>query len=377
MQKDRVTVRMYLIIGVVLILFAWIVNNMPAIGSILSQIMGVLSPFLIGAFIAYLLYRPVNALETILSKIRFLKKCRMGLRRSIAVLVVYALAIGAVVLLICYTLPQMARSLGLLVTKVQPTANVVSVWITDLMKNLNIPQSDIASVFSSWQSIIATVVSSIGNIAAGAYQLTIAFLSGTFNLGLGIIISIYILFGKELLITQFKKGLYAFAKTETADTICSITRRSNQIFSIFLYVRILCSLAVGVITYLILAPFGFNFVVLISVIAGVFNLIPIFGPIIAIILNSLLLLIANPAQVIWYIILAIVMQQIEGNLVEPKLMGDRMGLPVLWVLFGVLAGGGFFGILGMLIGVPLLAIIYSLMQALIESRLQKKQLDIF
>jgi predicted PurR-regulated permease PerM len=142
-------------------------------------------------------------------------------------------------------------------------------------------------------------------------------------------------------------------------------------------VRILCSLAVGVITYLILAPFGFNFVVLISVIAGVFNLIPIFGPIIAIILNSLLLLIANPAQVIWYIILAIVMQQIEGNLVEPKLMGDRMGLPVLWVLFGVLAGGGFFGILGMLIGVPLLAIIYSLMQALIESRLQKKQLDIF
>jgi predicted PurR-regulated permease PerM len=279
--------------------------------------------------------------------------------------------------LICYTLPQMARSLGLLVTKVQPTANVVSVWITDLMKNLNIPQSDIASVFSSWQSIIATVVSSIGNIAAGAYQLTIAFLSGTFNLGLGIIISIYILFGKELLITQFKKGLYAFAKTETADTICSITRRSNQIFSIFLYVRILCSLAVGVITYLILAPFGFNFVVLISVIAGVFNLIPIFGPIIAIILNSLLLLIANPAQVIWYIILAIVMQQIEGNLVEPKLMGDRMGLPVLWVLFGVLAGGGFFGILGMLIGVPLLAIIYSLMQALIESRLQKKQLDIF
>ena len=317
MQKDRVPVRTYLFIGVVLIFFAWVINNLPVIGGLLSQILGVLSPFLIGAFIAYLLYRPVNYLETLLSKIPLLKKSRLGLRRSIAVLIVYALTIGAAVLLIYYTLPQVARSLGMLVTKIQPTANNISSWVTDLMKKLNIPQSDISTVFSSFQSIVATLLSSIGNIAAGAYQFMISFLSGTFNLGLGIIISIYIQFDRELLLNQFKKGLYAFAKVETADAVCSVTRRSSQIFSIFLYVRILCSLAVGVVTYIVLTLFGFNYAVLISVIAGVFNLIPFFGPIVAIFLNSLFLLVASPSQVIWYILLSIAMQQIEGNIVEP------------------------------------------------------------
>ncbi len=377
MQKNRTSIaRSALFVGMLLILFAWLINNLPTIGSVISKILEVLNPFIIGAFIAYLLYWPVSKLEHRFAKNRLFNRWKPAFRRCVAMAIVYVLTIATTVLLLYAILPEIVRSLGMLVNRIQPTADVVTHWIADMLKRFNIPQSGIASVFSSIQSLTGTLLSSIGNIAAGAYTLMLSFLTGAFNLGLGILISIYMLYGREALGQQAKKALYAFCKLNAADTLFSILRRSNQIFSIFLYVRIFCSILVGVVTYVVLAPFHFSYVVLISVICGVFNLIPIFGPIIAAILCSLLLFIANPAQMIWFLLFSVVLQQVEGNIIEPKMMGDRMGLPILWVLFGVLVGGGFFGAIGMLIGVPVVAIAYSLMQAFIESRLIKREVDV-
>ena len=297
MQRDyRSISRAALFIGILLILFAAAVNNLPVLGGVISKILEVLSPFIIGAFIAYLLNRPVCKVEARLSKNRWMKKWKVGIRRSIAVIFVYVITIGITVLLVYAILPEIVRSLGMLVTKIQPTADVVSHWINDVLNRFDIPQTDITNIFTSWQSIVATLLSSIGNIAASAYSMMMSFITGMLNLGLGIVISIYILFGREYLGLQFKKALYAFSKLETADTVSAIVQRSSQIFSIFLYVRILCSILVGVVTYVVLAPFNFPYAVLISVISGVFNIIPIFGPIIATVLCSLLLIIASPRR---------------------------------------------------------------------------------
>ncbi len=367
--------RYALFVGVLLILFSCMINNLSAIVDILSLVLRVLKPFLIGLIIAYLLHGPVGALELYMENNRFLKKRKQGLRRCLAVTIVYLSTLAITVLLLYIVLPEVVRSLGLLITKIQPMANDVAQWLSGLLEQINIPQQNIAAIFTSLESIAATLLASMGNIAAGAYDLMIAFVTGAFNLAIGILISIYMIYGRERFAQQIKKLLYATWKVNTADVIVSIARRSNRVFSIFLYVRIVCSVMVGVVTYAVLAPFGVYYVVLISVISGVFNLIPIFGPIVGTGVCSLLLVIVSPAQMLWYLLLSIILQQIEGNVIEPKMMGDRMGLPTFWVLFGVLVGGGFFGIGGMVAGVPVVAITYSLIQALVKSRLKKKDIE--
>jgi predicted PurR-regulated permease PerM len=375
-KKPRSLSKQALLVGMSLILFAWLINNLSAVSDASKLVFNVFRPFIIGAFIAYLLHGPVAALERWFVKSRLLCRICEGFRRGIAIAAVYLAALALTFLLLYIVLPEVVRSIAMLVTLVQPTADVVSTWLTTLLEELNIPPKTVSEIFVSWESVVTSILASMGNIAAGAYKLMVSFFSGALNLSLGVLISIYMLYGRESLGLQFKKALYALCRlTTTADAIVSVSRRSNQIFSIFLYVRILCSILVGVVTYALLAPFGVHYAVLISVVSGAFNLIPIFGPIVGTVVCCLLLIIVSPAQTLWYLVVSLVLQQVEGNVIEPKMMGDRMGLPTLWVLFGVIVGGGFFGVVGMLAGVPVVAVAYSLIQALIESRLQSKSLD--
>lgn len=378
MQKNnqyRAIARRVLFVGIVLILFSWMINNLAEIGDALALVLRVLSPFFIGLVIAYLLHGPVGALERQLEKTRFFGTRKLGMRRCLAITVVYLITLAVTVLLLYIVLPEVVRSLGLLITRIQPMADDIANWMTSMLAQINIPKENVTGIFTSLESIASSFLASLGNVAAGAYDLMIAFVTGAFKLALGILISIYMLFSRERFARQMKKILYATFKMETADVIVSIARRSNQVFSIFLYVRIVGSILVGVVTYAVLAPFGVNYVVLISVISGIFNLIPIFGPIVGTAICSLFLIIVSPAQMLWYLVLSIILQQLEGNVLEPKMMGSRMGLPTFWVLFGVLVGGGFFGIVGMVAGVPVVAIAYSLIQALVKSRLKEKEIE--
>jgi predicted PurR-regulated permease PerM len=373
-QSRKFWVRSALFVGTVLIFVSWLINNLSAAGDVVATAFNVLKPFLTGGLIAYLLYGPVASLERALEKNKLMQKSKAGIRRGLAIAFVYLVTLAAVALLFSIVLPEVIRSIGMLVTRVRPAADVVASWLTRMLEKLNVPQLT-NQIFASWESIVSTLLSSMGGIAAGAYNVVIAFLSGAFNLGLGLLISVYILLGREKFAEQLKKTLYAGCEIKRADALVSIARRTNQIFSIFLYVRIICSVIVGVVTYLAMLVFGIRYAVLISVISGVFNFIPIFGPIVGTIVCGILLAIVSPAQMLTYLIITLIIQQIEGNIVEPNMMGDRIGLPALWVLFAVLVGDGLFGIMGMIIGVPFVAIAYSLVQAMVESRLKKKEED--
>ena len=180
------------------------------------------------------------------------------------------------------------------------------------------------------------------------------------------------MFSKEKFAAQTKKILYALFSKQHTDRILRNTRRTHHIFGGFVTGKLLDSLIIGIITFVVLFIVRMPYAVLISVIIGVTNVIPFFGPIIGAIPCALILLFEDPLKALLFIIIIIIIQQFDGNLLGPKILGDSTGLPAFWVIFAILLGGGLFGFLGMLLGVPTFAVVYSLLKTLIEERKKKK-----
>lgn len=378
MQKNKkyYTISLYALgVGAILLLFAFFLDNVDSIGAAIGKLLSVLSPFFIGFFIAYLLHGPIGTLERWMENAKPMCGWKRSTRSVLAVIVVYVLAMALVVLLGWIVLPEVFRTLGSLIGQIQTLASNVAAHLRELMEILHVPEDKIQEMFSSWDSIVATVVNSLGNLTAGILVTVQNVATGAFDFLMGVLASFYMVYNRERFSTQVKKFLYAVLPTLWTDTIVAIARRSNQIFSIYLYVRILSSLAVGVLTYAVLLLLGYPYALLISVIAAICNFVPIFGPIIGTVVCCILLVAVSPSKMLWYIVISTVIQQTEGNVLSPKLMGSKMGLPAFWVLVGVVVGGGLFGIPGMILGVPAVAVIYALASAIVESRLKKKELD--
>ncbi len=378
MQKNRkyYTISLYALgVGAILLLFAFFLYNLDSVGAGIGKLFRVLSPFFIGFFIAYLLHGPIATLEKWMERLQPMCRWKRSTRSVWAVIIVYVLAVALVALLGWIVLPEVFRTLGSLIGQIQTLASSAAAHMRELMEVLHVPEEKIQEMFASWDSIVATVATSLGNLTTGILTTVQNVASGAFDFLMGVLASIYMVYNRERFSMQVKKFLYAILPTHWTDTIVAISRRSNQIFSIYLYVRILSSLAVGILTYVVLVLLGYPYALLISVIAAICNFVPIFGPIIGTVVCCILLVAVSPAKMLWYIVISTVIQQAEGNILSPKLMGSKMGLPAFWVLVGVVVGGGLFGIPGMILGVPAVAVIYALVSAIVESLLKKKELD--
>ena len=183
------------------------------------------------------------------------------------------------------------------------------------------------------------------------------------------------MYSKETLIAQLKKALYAILKKETAQNLVRFARESHKIFSGFVNGKLLDSLIIGILCFIGMSIIGFEFTMLISFIVCCTNVIPFFGPFLGAIPSILILLMVNPWQALWFAIFVFVLQQLDGNVIGPKILGDSTGLPALWVMFAILVGGGIFGIIGMFIGVPLFSVLYTLVKEYVEERLDQKQIN--
>ncbi len=205
----------------------------------------------------------------------------------------------------------------------------------------------------------------LGNAAFGVAM-------GIKDLFFGIFISIYMLLSKDLFARQTKKILYAVSKKTIADRIIELTRQTNKVFTGFLSGKILDSMIIGAICFLFMALFGLPYAPLISVIITVFNMIPMFGPFIGAIPSILLILLVDPWQALIFTVFIILLQQADGNFIGPKILGESTGLSGFWVIVAILVGGGLWGVVGMIIGVPALAVIYALVRTGVERLLKKK-----
>lgn len=363
------------------IAFYLVLTHLPQVKQLLGTIWGVISPLVGGFVIAYLLNTPVAFFK---EKVYASRKQRLGL----SILTVYLLALALVVLLLQLVLPQVGDSLLQLLSNLTTYLGNLSKMVQELTQVLHVEGDALTELVNSYNELIrefssADIVKRITELLTTSVpqilDLSLSLGNGVVNVvvnGLtALITSIYMLFGKERLIRQLKRLIYAIFPAEAVDRILTIAGRSNKIFSSFINGKLLDSAIIGVLCFVLCAIFRIPYAVLISVVIGVTNVIPVFGPIVGAVPCLMILVIVNPWAALRFGVLIIALQQFDGNILGPKILGNSTGLSALGVLVAIIVGGGLFGFIGMLLGVPTFAVICSLVDDWTEQRLHKKGLE--
>ncbi|MBN1037991.1 AI-2E family transporter [Clostridium cagae] len=366
------TISMYSFIVVSAIIVFYL--SIAEFGSLLGKISGIiviLQPFIIGFSIAYILNFILKFYEKKLNKYSKLKA-----KRGLGLVLTYITAMLLVGLFIQFVLPQLIQSIIGLVNDVPKFINESTKFINKLMLDLNISEEYLPLINNNFNEFINYIIKIATNLlpVLGSFVTKIA--SSIWNIVLGVIISIYLLIDKEKFCAMSKKVTYAIFFKNAAEKIIEITHRSNDTFGKFLMGKILDSFIIGILTFVILTIFRMPYAILISVIVGITNIIPFFGPFIGAIPSVIIILFVSPIKALWFLLIILVIQQIDGNIIGPKILGDSIGISAFWILFSILFAGKFLGLIGMIIGVPLFAVVYSIIKEIVEANLKKKGLKI-
>lgn len=307
-------------------------------------------------------------------KIRRRRTAARALSVAISYVVVLALLTGICIAVV----PSVAKSIVDLADQMPGYINKLNVFLQDFFAN----NKDIAGLISDGFVEIGSVLQKIskmiepmaGDIASGVLSFATGLLTGLKNVVIGIIIAIYLHFSKERLLAQLKKILFAFFKNSTCQRVFYVAGKSNGIFKNYIISNLIDSLIIFAAMAVGMLLMGMPYPMLLAVVCGVTNLIPFFGPFIGAIPCGILILLVDPVKVIWFGLFVLVLQQIDGNVIKPHLFGESMGLPAIWVLVAITVGGNLFGVVGMLLGVPVFAVIYLLFAEFVSGRLKKKNM---
>ena len=220
--------------------------------------------------------------------------------------------------------------------------------------------------------LMTQVNSLMSNLTVGIFNV----ISEVFNMLIGVIVSVYILYSKEIFARQCKKAVYALFRADRANMVLHITTKSNEIFGGFVIGKILDSAIIGLLCFIGLTILNMPYTMLVSVIVGVTNVIPFFGPYIGAIPSTILIAWEDPMKGVYFLIFILVLQQFDGNILGPKILGNSTGLSAFWVVTSILLGGGLFGFVGIVMGVPTFAVIYYIVDMILDNKLKKKKLPV-
>lgn len=356
-----------------------------AIGEELSKLINILMPIIYGFIIAYLLNPIMMFFDEKLQKHVFFKVKKKEKVKKISkifsIIITYILSTLCLGALLGMILPQVIESVEGIVVNFQTYMENLGDFVTNLTKDNELLTDTLGSMLIQLNNYIETEVYNdilpkvnviFANLTSGVYIVFVTFK----NIIIGLIVSIYILGSKDKFKAQSKKLLYGLLTPSRTDVILDIGRKCHSIFIGFISGKLLDSLIIGIIAFVVLSILKMPFVLLISVIIGVTNVIPFFGPFIGAIPCALIILLVNPLQCLYFVIFIIILQQIDGNIIGPKILGDSTGLSAFWVIVSILVGGGLFGFVGMLISVPTFAVIYTIVKEVIERRLKNKKLPV-
>ena len=350
----------------------------------LNTLLSTLSPFFIGILIAFL----INPLVSWMRKTVFKKWLHIrndALNRLLAILFSYLLVIGASTVGLIFLIPEVINSLTELLNKMPAWANSIMDFINSLSKkypdiDFKYIQNMITNTDSTLQNTLSKIISGLTTtiVATG-----VSVLKFIFNFIVAIIVSCYLIIDKKMKARGIKRVVFAFFKQERAEKLWNIAKRSIRIFSNFLDGKMIDSLIIGILCFICMMIISFFGVpgfaecaLLVSIVVGVTNMIPYFGPFLGGIPCVLLLCIYSLQSAIVFGILIIIIQQMDGNLIGPKILGDSTGLRPLWIIFAITIGGWFAGVVGMLLGVPCVAVITGLMEDTVDRRLAEKNIDL-
>lgn len=342
-------------------------NNIPTIKTVFSNGVSIISPFIYAFAIAFILNRPMMWFERTLFKDK--KK-----KRIFSVALTFTIAISLISVLMVLVLPQIGLSIAYLVEAMPGFIQSVSQTAMEVMEQIHLNSRLSRQVQEMWN-----------NIGTGIMNFTVSVLPGVVNVSIGIgnaviksimstIIAIYMLASKDRLKFQIKKFFYAYFSKNFAEETFELGRISNTIFSDFIIGKMIDSTIIGIIAFIGMLFIYPDYAVLIAIIIGVTNMIPFFGPFIGAIPSIFILLILSPFASFVFLIFIIVLQQVDGNIIGPKVLGSSLGLSPLWILVGIIVGNGAMGFLGMIIGVPTFAVIYNLVSRNTKKKLEEKDI---
>lgn|SRR5574344_1413743 len=366
------------------LLFGCIIFKIKEVWSVLGTIIGLFTPFIVGFVFAYLL-NPVVKFYKNKIFLKLMKKSKKSevkknkVANVLAVILACVLLVGLTVLLFSFIIPELLKSIEMIATNMPSyIMDIRNYLLEKLSYNAEIKKI-ILNNYDSINDFLNNTINSkllpkvdkwlvaLSNGVFGAVKVV-------FNTVMGFVISIYYLTGKDGFITGIKKIVYAIFPVKTANHILDNTRHTDKIFSNFLIGKLLDGFTVGFLTFLFLTIFGYRFALLIGVIVGITNMIPYFGPYIGTIPSALLILMESPTKCFIFILFIIAIQQVDSYIIEPYFCGTKTGLKSFWVLASILFFGNCFGFIGLILGVPVFALIYGYLDNKFMEKLDKKHL---
>ena len=292
-------------------------------------------------------------------------------------MVIFAVLIS---LLMAFLVPQLIDSIVTLVKNVQDFAlnldHYMEIWVNALDKQFHIDPELYQQLLGTWEQILSFSSSLFLSGVQRLLGLTGQVTSGVVDFFVALIISVYLLMSREEFFAQLRKVLYALFSKKTVEKLLYVGRLTNTTFNGFINGKLIDSLIIGILAFICLSIMKMPYALLISVIIGVTNVVPFFGPFIGAIPSAFIIFIVNPIQAIWFLLFILILQQIDGNIIGPKILGGTTGLPAIWVMFAILVGGGLAGFAGMILGVPTVAVLYTLFKAYVRQRLETKKLPL-
>ena len=396
---DHETRNRYILIGVIAfcvaaasILLVFAIFKFEVIKDFCLMIWRILTPFLYGFVLAYLLLPVYNFLLNLFHKLFFKKerseKAARRLRvvnNAISVILTMVFFLALVIGFGFLVLPELGQSIVSIVRSAPETGKRIMNWAEKLLHDNPEIEATVTDIIERYVGNLNTwaetyLLPHVTKVVNGLSNGIIGTLTGTFtflkNALIGLIAAIYMLVSKNLFAAQSKKLVYSVFSVKTANVFLDNVRFVHRTFSGFITGKLLDSLIIGFISYFFMSVVNMPYAMLVSVIIGVTNIIPFFGPFIGAVPSALLILTVSPIQCLYFVIFAIILQQFDGNVLGPRIIGGSVGLSSFWVMFSILFFSGLFGFMGMIIGVPLFALLVSLIAALCKRSLQRKSLPV-
>ncbi len=372
-----------LIVVFISIVLVVIFTNLPGFFDVLKRAGRILSPLMTGVVIAFLLNPLVNLVDGCIRSILTKKKMKPAtaakLSRTAGVLFALVFAIFLIYGFFAMLLPQLYDSVMSIWESAPGYYERAENWVLDILEDnpefqtyINIAFDKVYEFVENW--INTTFLSDVSKILSTLTSSVIAVIKSLTNFLIGFVASIYILFSKEKFQAQAKKLVVGIFSPSRADRILYVGSETSRVLNGFVIGKIIDSAIIGVLCYIGMVLLKLPYAALLSTIVGITNVIPVFGPVIGMIPGALILLLVNPLQAFYFVVFVIVLQQVDGNVIGPKILGNTVGLSGFWVLVSITVAAGFFGVAGMLLGVPVFAIIYSLVSDALDAKLKKRDM---
>lgn len=375
MELNRPTIRKILGIVAFAVILYWGLQNHALLGNVASRLLSLLGPFILGASIAFILNVPMRLIEAHLFPRASSrpKSWPARLRRPLSLLLTTVMVLGVIALVMVLVIPELGNSIGTLTERLPAELAAAQTWIHGRLAVYPELAEAIAAYsfnLTDFGNMIADLLkNSAGSLFSSTFSLAASLFSGLLTLILGIVFAYYILAQKELLGIQFRHVMEAYLPARWTNRILSVTALTSSTFARFITGQCLEAVILGLMFLVSMLVFGFPYAMLISVLVTFTALIPMVGAFIGCVVGIFLILMVNPIQAFWFLVLFLVLQQLEENLIYPRVVGNSVGLPSIWVLFAITIGGSLYGIIGMLVFIPLCSVLYALMRESVHRRL--------